>query len=268
MKKRKMKKTLVAVVSVLLLIATVAGLGTLFGSQTKKIGSSAFSVGGLDDKGEYIEQNYTIFTKELIECQGLEIEPDFMSTSSYRVYLYNSEKKLIEATQELTGNYKLKNTLAQYCRIMIIPEDSTKKDFSISWFEVRGIADDLTIKVNRKQNFKLRDYFVADEANEDKIAVNNDGVLGYTEKSGYGCSEIIEIGGMTGFVVKFPGDNQTEGCEVIFLTMSEDGATYNYVVSNTITGEENVVDLIVPETATHMVVNYNLDDTIVINQAQ
>lgn len=255
------------VVGILLIVALALGFVTSFNRSTKNIGASAFSIGGLDDNGEYVAQDYTLFTKELIECQGLSIEPDFTSNVSYRVYLYNSDKKLLEASEELTGNYKLTNTFAQYCRIMIIPENAMEKDFSISYFDIRGIVKELDITVNREQKFQLKNYFDTSKENDNKIVVNTDGVITYTEKAGYGYSEAIEIGEVESFVVKFTGNMQSSGAEIIFATAGADGE-YTYVNAVDVTGEESSSTVSVPEGATHMFVNYKLTDGIVINQAQ
>lgn len=268
--KRKIRiKDIAIFIAVTLLIAGCAFAAvSIFGGDTKTVGASAFSVGGLDENGEYIETETSVFTDELIECQGLKIEPDFKSAVSYRVYLYNSAKKLIEVTPIMRSSYKLTNTFAKYCRIMIIPDESTEKDYSIGFFQISGIVKNLEITVNKKQNFTLKNYFNPDDDKENSIAINSDGKLGYTDKEDFGCTAVTSVGAVEEFTVTFPGNTQSEGAEILFFTADSSGTTYTYVSTVTLDGSETAVTVAVPEGATHFVVNYSLAEELVINQAQ
>ena len=263
------KRTLIVLLVAVGICAGAVGIFAATSRDTEKIGAGAFSIGGLNDQGEYVEQKNTIFTDELIECQGLEITPDFKSTVEYKVFLYSTDKELIEVTDKLSGNYKLNNAMAQYCRIMIIPEGSAKKDFEIGMFEVRSYAKQLTITVNREQNFSLKDYFVADEAKEGKVASSASATLTYVAKEGYGVSKLIDCSTMEAITVKYVGNVQADAVEVLFYTASESGdtVTYNFVSAETVSGEAVATKVAVPEAATHIVVNYRLGEQFVINQA-
>ncbi len=255
------KKFISISLAALLVMGVAVGGFTLFGSDTRSVSPTVFSVGGLDKDGEYVEQKNTIFTEDLIECQGLEITPDVKCTSTYKVYLYGHDKELISSTDVLSGNYKLTNTAVQYCRIMIIPADSNEEDYTIGFFDVFGIANQYDITVNRKQSFEIKNYFEADKA--DKVA-NTD--LEYVAKPGYGASKLVSVSGVDELSVIFDSA-QPEALEILFFTedISGEEAVYTYV-STVITGTESTVATVtVPEGATHMIVNYELTEDFEIN---
>lgn len=255
------KKIISLVLGVLILMGCAVGGYTLFGSDTRSVSPTVFSVGGLDNDGEYVEQKNTIFTEDLIECQGLEITPDVKCTSTYRVYLYGHDKELISSTDVLSGNYKLTDTAVQYCRIMIIPADSNEEDYVIGYFDVFGIANEYDITVNRKQSFEIKNYFEADKV--DKVA-NTD--LEYVSKPGYGASKLVSVSGVEKLAVIFDSA-QPEALEILFFTedISGEEAVYTYV-STVITGTESTVATVtVPDGATHMIVNYDLTEDFEIN---
>ena len=153
----KSRGGIIAIIAFVALFILAAALAvTLFRPEMKTIGSSAFSVGGLNDAGEYVENDQAIYTKNLIECDGLTIERDFESTVKYEVFFYDEEKIFIESSGELEGNFaeEMIPEGAKYCRIMItpeIPEDVDAEDFKIGALKVRGYAKQLTVKVDRKQ---------------------------------------------------------------------------------------------------------------------
>lgn len=156
--------TLVAVLG----IGAIAGISTIAKNDKKTISSVAFSRGAIDDNGFYVESDNSIYTKDLIECQGLEIEPDFEAGGHYQVFYYNSNKSFIGATQFLdcqsNGVYvKGENfAFAKYCRIVITPATpkddygNTIEDYKIKFYEVAGIANKFSITVNKEQNYSVK----------------------------------------------------------------------------------------------------------------
>ena len=87
--RRKFKwKNIISFVLVgVLLVGAVAGLGSVFNKDTKTISSTAFAVGGINEKGNYVESKTSIYTKDMFECQGLSIEPDFEATGTTGVII-------------------------------------------------------------------------------------------------------------------------------------------------------------------------------------
>lgn len=164
LKRIKWKNIISAVLVGVLLIGAVAGLGSIFGKDTKTISPGAFSVGAINAQGNYEKSDVSIYTKDMFECQGLSIEPDFEATGTYKVFYYDSNKNFISATDELNaedGVYTkgITSPLARYARVMITPdvptdEDGKKvEDFKIRFYEVMNYANEYNITVNKKQDF-------------------------------------------------------------------------------------------------------------------
>ena len=162
---RRTKSIISGVIIVALLIASVAGMVTLFNRDTNKIHSSAFSVGAINDQGIYEKSDKSIYTKELIECKGLTITPDFEAEGSFQVFYYDYDGAFLEATSVMeasSGSYKKDDEYpeARYCRIMITPDvpvdedGNVDEDFKIRSISVISYANDYTITVNKNQNFK------------------------------------------------------------------------------------------------------------------
>ena len=173
-----MRRKTKSIISGIVLVALVAGVlalaVSLLGKDTKSIGSGKFDVGAINAEGVYVKNDRSIYTKDLIECQGLSIEPDFEATGTYQVFYYGANKNFIGSTEVMNaedGVYNKGTTfpLAKYCRIMITPdvpldEDGNEEEnFKIRFYQVAGYANDYNITVNKKQNYKAPNLFVYDE---------------------------------------------------------------------------------------------------------
>ena len=171
----KLRRKTKSIISGILLVAIIAGVlalaGSLLGSETKTISSTKFSVGGINEQGNYVDSKTSIYTKNMFECQGLSIEPDFEATGTYKVFYYDENKNFVGATDELKaedGAYTKGNnyTIGKYARVMITPDvpvdedGNAEEDFKIRFYEVVRYADDYTITVDKKQNIKysFNDY--------------------------------------------------------------------------------------------------------------
>ena len=172
-RKLNLKSILSATLVCALLVGSVFGLTSVLGKKEKTISPFAFSQGAVNEKGIYEESKTSIYTKELIECQGLTITPDFEASGTYQVFYYDENKNFIGATDDLNaedGAYTKGNTfeIAKYARIMITPDVPTDEngkkveDFKIRFYEVNGYAKDYTITVNKKQNFNFNNLFKLD----------------------------------------------------------------------------------------------------------
>ena len=270
LKKRVSWKQIICfTVSILLICGCAFGAVALFGKDTRSISPSAFSVGGLDEQGEYVARKNALFTEDLIECQGLEITPNIKCESTYRVYLYDHNKELIEATDMLAGNYKLTDTSVQYCRIMIVPAASEEdEDFVLTFLDKWTYASQLDIRVNRKQSFEVVNYFEAEKI--DKVASYNaeTSVLEYVVKDGYGASKVANIEGVASLKVVFESA-QPKALDLMFYkeSVSEGATVYEYVATETTATTSTEATVTVPEGATHMVVNYVLTEDFAIYSA-
>lgn len=165
--KIKWDKILSAALVIVLLVGCVAGLAAIFTTKTTDVSDFEFKKGALDSAGYYIESDTSIYTKDLIECQGLVIEPDFEATGKYQVFYYSANKTFVGASDQfdahLDGIYEKGDTFnfAKYCRIVISPDAPVDEDnrpvdeWKIHFWEVAGYADDYKISVNKKQGSVL-----------------------------------------------------------------------------------------------------------------
>ena len=202
-RKFKWKNILSFVLVGVLLVGAVAGLGSVFNKDTKTISSSAFSVGGINAQGNYEKTDLSIYTKDMFECQGLSIEPDFEATGTYKVFYYDSNKNFIGATDELNaedGVYTKgdKFVLAQYARVMITPDVPTDEDgkevedFKIRFYEVTSYAGDYTITVSKEQKeMNLSENLFKNF--KDNARPSADGVNQYTDHTGSSTCENIDV---------------------------------------------------------------------------
>ena len=212
----KLRRKTKSIISGILLVAIIAGVlalaGSLLGKETKTISSTQFSVGGINDQGNYVESKTSIYTKDMFECQGLSIEPDFEATGTYKVFYYDSNKNFIGATDELNaedGVYTKGDAFfsAHYARIMITPdvpvdEDGKEvEDFKIRFYEVAGYASDYTITVNKKQEFEVENYFLVDSTKVGMFIDSTGNTVGSalvfkTDESGtYNSSQVVDCKG-------------------------------------------------------------------------
>lgn len=261
------KEVIKIAVSSLFVISCLCGAVAMFGGNKSKVSFDKFSIGALDDQGHYIEDKTAVFTEDLIECQGLEITPKIKCTSSYKVYLYDHNKNLIESTDVLAGNFKLTDTSVQYCRIMIMPEFD-EEDATISIWDIHSIVNQFEISVNKKQNYVVASYFEKDKA--DKVASydSSTNVLSYVSKTGYGASKMVGISSIEAIEISF-ASAQPKELEILFYTETEANeiVIYEYV-STVITGTDStVITVDMPEGATHMVINYVLGEQFTVTEA-
>ena len=158
-KKVNWKKILCAILVCIVGITALGGIAALAKDKTKSIGATAFSRGDLNEKGEYVESEQSIYTEEAFSCRGLRIKPDFESTGTYDVYYYDYDDRLVDKKLGITGVYDEDYPLylAKTCRIVIhpeIPKDTNKKDFKIAFYEVYSYANGYDITVDKDQSYK------------------------------------------------------------------------------------------------------------------
>ena len=159
--KRKIswKKLISAIAVVVILLGSIAGIRACTKDETKTISASAFSRGSLDENGEYVETNASLYTPEAIACRGLKIVPDFDAQFTYDVYYYDYQDNFVDKKLGFKKSYDEDYPLyiATHCRIVIHPNNSDGENNEISWLEVRSIAKKLTITVDKDQTYKYSD---------------------------------------------------------------------------------------------------------------
>ena len=162
-KKTNWKKVLSGILVVIVCITAISGIAAFAKNDTKTISARAFEVGGINSNGEYVETDESIFTKEMFECQGLKITPDFVLGAKYSVFFYNYDGVFIGSVVDRQDNF-VENVpeLAKYARIVVTPLEKTE----IKWYEVYKYAKRIDITVKRDQDFVLTDWFSLDESHE------------------------------------------------------------------------------------------------------
>lgn len=185
-----LKLALIILLSIGIIGGVVAGGMWLSDDEvfaTKTLSTTKFSIGGLDSKGQYVETEDSIFTKDVFECQGLECTLDFDSAISYQIYFYNDDNDFVHKTGTLTDTFVAESVpfFAKYARISITPDEDDK----VGLTEVLKYADQLEVKMNREQNFENYSENKANFKYVDKTLT--DGILG--DATGSSVCEYIDV---------------------------------------------------------------------------
>ena len=160
------KSVLATIVIVALALAALVGINNVVTSETKTI-TPTFTIGAIDAAtGSYVESTTSIYTKELIEVEGLVTELAYDANVTYQVFFYDKDKLFISAAEDLTesSRYDIPEE-AVYARIMITPdwekinadvevEEDEEIVYEIKWYEVTKFASQLTITVARNTKDK------------------------------------------------------------------------------------------------------------------
>ena len=254
-------------------IGAVVGIGAALTAKTESVSAFKFERGAIDEDGLFIKSERSIYTKNYIECQGLEITPDFEATGTYQVFYYDTNKVLLGATPVMDARssspYKKGSDFhyAKYCRIVITPEvpvdedGYVDEDWKINFYEVAGIAGKFTIKVNKQQKA------VPNENLFDSSTIETGCSYSVVE----GLASRTVISGTNAVTVTLDG-------HVNYIKLDYDVApgTYSYLFvdrgnsvlsSGELNNETLSYNLIVPESAVLLVINYSADSVPAIYRA-
>lgn len=257
--KKTWKNALIIGLACITLVGAVVGLSTLFrkSEETTKEINPTYAVGGLTEQGRYFETEESIYTEDAFECQGLDIDLDFKSNISYRVFFYDSENEFLESTEKLISDFnKDVSPYAKTCRIVITPNEDDK----ISWYEKNGYANQLTIRVDKEQSVAsiTENLFVYDGDVVGKYY--NGSTTNFTSSDGLGNSAIIDVSGYDKLQITMAQSEfyVTPLCQF----MTSDGIiveTPNIVLTNN-GGATHTFDVDVPNNATHFSLVYVVAD--------
>ena len=167
--KPKTKSIIAAVLCIATIVGCAAGAIVIFGTKTKEV-NPAYSIGSLDNDGNYHVNPSRLYTKDLIECKGISVTPEFDTDTEYQIYWYNKDGKFIGQEVQTSENFEGQTPdIARYCRIVLAPnlsdenaalaEAGKDEEFKFTIFNIPSYADDINIKVNRDQTFAPVDYF-------------------------------------------------------------------------------------------------------------
>ena len=134
----------------LALIACVIALFVKLDRQTTTttIGGEAYSIGTIDETGEYAEGDTAIYLRNGITTDGLKCELADYAQIKYQLFFYDADGGFLEASEELTSDWNGSAPEgAESVKIMITPTED--EDGKVSLIEVLGYADQLTVTVNK-----------------------------------------------------------------------------------------------------------------------
>lgn len=250
------KNILIIFLTLVLGIGAIAGVSSLVKNEKTTLSSLEFKRGALNDLGFYIESDQSIYTKDLIECQGLEIEPDFETLGEYQVYYYDSNKQFLGKTDKInsqTDGVYVKGDnfrFAKYCRIVITPEVPEDEDghviddYKIKFYEVAGIAGKYKISVDKDQTISYKN-FIKGLDNKGVLLgqglIGSDGVYELNGTAPYYLFDSIDVSEANTLILKVKtsslGVNWGNHClPVIFdhttMDIISDGNTYDVLFTD------------------------------------
>lgn len=233
--KRKISaKKIIGIVLVGALIVGILSSFAVFANDSKPA-DAIFKVGGLDENGEYLECDTSIYTEKAFDCYGLRIEPEFESTVTYDVYYYNQNNELLEVVKGLTKVYDEDFEVAEKCRIVIhpeIPDDTDIDDFKIRIWNVAKYASQLNITVDKTpdKNIDYTNLWDENTVVENSYVVLNgalggniDEIVSDSNGTGYLLSHKIELSSsVDGVYVALEGEYPPTSYCIVSLA-DEDG---------------------------------------------
>lgn len=195
-------KTIRTVITVALLLVFVTLSISLISHIVKKLESkkkivlAEYVIGELSSTGEYKESDESLFTKNLIECDGLNTTIKFNHNIKYSIYFYDENEEFLLNTADMESNYTEAPVLAKYCRVLITPKD----DDQVKWYEILKYSRQVKIEVNKVQ--KYRNLYSVSEV--DKAYDSSSSLNSTTLTTGSVCSSVIDVGsyGMLRIYVK------------------------------------------------------------------
>lgn len=149
----KSKNTFRSVLLVIVILALLASVVTLFvmldrQTSTTVIGGEAYSIGTLNDSGEAVEGDASIYLRKAVTVDGLKVEIAKDANVTYKLYFFDQNGKFVSATSEQTANFDgVIPENAASVRVLITPIED--EDGKVSLIEVLGYAKQVTVTVNK-----------------------------------------------------------------------------------------------------------------------
>lgn len=249
--KRKTKDLITKIMSVILVIATIVGIGALVSHFVSNKADEdgrvevnlSYEIGGLTAYGKYAETKESIYTKEAFKCDGLYIEPEFDATITYQVFFYDGLGNFISSTASLEGYYTDEIPAdSSYARIVITPKWDKDEEKKINIFQVNKYAKQLNVKVSNES----REYVT--EFNE--IALTD--ATNFTLDSGcyYGKDgSRVEFSSYTSYIFvaskscKFYMESSEAAVQYVIIKSDGTANRYQKYDGTWLDGEENTFDL-------------------------
>ena len=155
MKKIRMSKTTSQIVSIVLAVAAIIGVVALVGNIAKgsddgykKINPS-YTVGAIDKAtGKCLNDvENALYTKDIIECTGVELYADFDSDIEYTVHFYDEDGKWLSCQDNEDLNLKINEMPEGAVGIRVVIYPQSDENNKVSWLEKGTYARQLTVKI-------------------------------------------------------------------------------------------------------------------------
>ncbi len=190
-RKRKInwKKLITTVLVVILSLALISGMVSLFSKDTKTIYPS-FTVGGIDETtGKHLDVKDSIYTKKSFECKGLAVKLDYNAHVTYQAFFYDELDEFISASEKLDHGAVLSVPLeAVNARLVVTPK----------WDELAA-EDDVSVETDEAAAHVIEWYEVSTYANQLEISVlrdqgnNKDGVQLFTTLKEHDIADMVNL---------------------------------------------------------------------------
>ena len=153
--KRSNLKNIISLLVLFVMVFGVIGLTVAIKSNDmKSISAYEFDYGAINEKGEYIKSETSLYNEAMFSCQGLEIEKDFESFAEYEVFYYRIDKSYVGRSGIQTGDYAKDKTFdnAAFARVVIYPNLEDGEE--ITFWNKYSLVKELDIKVLKDQSFE------------------------------------------------------------------------------------------------------------------
>ena len=150
--KRDKGKWLATLIIGIILTAIVAGMAIQMDRSltTTRLGAESYSIGCLDAKGEYKASQLSIYTREGISVDGLDIDIKESDTEfKYQLFFYDEEGKFLSSSDFFTNDFDANNIPEGANTVKIVITPTLESGDNINMFEISSVADLLTVTVNR-----------------------------------------------------------------------------------------------------------------------
>lgn len=286
-RKISLKKVLCLILVVIVSFLAIGGITSFANKDTETVSSFIFTRGGIEENGEHSKREDAIYTKELIECIGLKVTPDFDSHVEYQIFWYNVEKEYCDCTEFTDDIFTgIVPDYAKYCRIMIVPnnDESDTEDTKVQFWEILSIANSVKIEVSKNQTYSPVDYYekaLLKTASKDHVVTSIDENYEFYEYKHFHHNESgTFVGGMTNHyvnhcVVKLNCSNvlkyrftfnEDDSIEHIVHVAFFDEKGLNTMIYEYHGNSGESVDVLVPEGAAYVCFNVEVyEKPIVIN---
>lgn len=154
MLKTNKSKWIATLIAFLLVAVVLIGFGVKISQQEKTVSVNSFNyaVGGINGtSGKTFETKKSIYTKNMGNVDGMEIEISDDATITYKVAYYDEDKEFIAMSDSLNDDFDNANIEegAVYFRVVITPNQVDGEDVTINTFSIAKYANQLKITYNK-----------------------------------------------------------------------------------------------------------------------